>query len=365
MFDAFVGDVDIQKQDLGSEGTDVVSAGVATCGVVGKTTKKARRIEVLSLTMDMFGNVFLRDTPYVMVTHARVFAMLPKDNRFGRWALLYVAALLSYCRQVYSFSSMATWRSVQDKRVSLPVTEHGEPDFAYMESIIRTLERERIDDLKTERERVLKAYLQVSGLTSCSLTAEAKSLLEWIPSHQSFCLGDLFDIHPTAAYKMTNEHLFAQGGQTPVLSNGSSGNGIAGYSSLHPTESGGKITFSDTTTDAAIFYQPDDFIGYPHVQGLYPKGDEAEKWNAESLLYVVALFRKCARGRFDYATKFTRKLAAAMTITLPVTEQGEIDFAYIRAYIRAIMKEAVYKVVAWKDREIAATQQICSSTLQS
>lgn len=359
MFDAFVGDVDIQKQDLGSEGTDVVSAGVATCGVVGKTTKKARRIEVLSLTMDMFGNVFLRDTPYVMVTHARVFAMLPKDNRFGRRALLYVAALLSYCRQVYSFSSMATWRGVQDKSVSLPITEHGEPDFAYMETFIRALEQERLDRLD--------AYFRVSNLDTCVLDAEEeeKSLLGWAPSHKSFCLGDLFDIHPTAAYKMTNAHLFAQGGQTPVLSNGSSGNGIAGYSSLHPTESGGKITFSDTTTDAAIFYQPDDFIGYPHVQGLYPKGNEAEKWNAESLLYVVALFRKCARGRFDYATKFTRKLAAAMTITLPVTEQGEIDFAYIHAYIRAIMKGAVYKVVAWKDREIDATQQICSSTSQN
>lgn len=359
MFDAFVGDVDIQKQDLGSEGTDVVSAGVATCGVVGKTTKKARRIEVLSLTMDMFGNVFLRDTPYVMVTHARVFAMLPKDNRFGRWALLYVAALLSYCRQVYSFSSMATWRSVQDKRVSLPVTEHGEPDFAYMESIIRTLERERIDDLKTERERVLKAYLQVSGLTSCSLTAEEKSLLKRSPSYNSFKLAELFE-SLSGDMDIQKRDLGEEG--VNVVSAGVASYGIVGRTTANARQVCQCSLTMDMFGNVFVRDEPYVMVTHARVFALLPRDS---RFDCESLLYINALLHYCPK-LYSFSAMATWRNVRDLSVNLPVLPgTSEIDFAYIHAYIRAIMKEAVYKVVAWKDREIAATQQICSSTLQS
>ena len=62
---------------------------------------------------------------------------------------------------------------------------------------------------------------------------------------KTFKVGELFDIHPTSAYKMKNDELFASDGTTPVLSNSSVSNGIGGYCGLTPTEQGGMITFSD------------------------------------------------------------------------------------------------------------------------
>ena len=80
----------------------------------------------------------------------------------------------------------------------------------------------------------------------------------------------MFDIHPTKSYGMTNHKLFEHKGLIPVIVNSSTTNGIGGYVDLKPTEKGNMITFSDTTTSDAIFYQSKDFIGYSHVQGLYP-----------------------------------------------------------------------------------------------
>lgn len=52
-------------------------------------------------------------------------------------------------------------------------------------------------------------------------------------------------------------------------------NGIGGYVDLAQTGEGGMITFSDTTPGSkTAFYQPIDFIGYSHVQGLYPYNSE-------------------------------------------------------------------------------------------
>lgn len=155
-----------------------------------------------------------------------------------------------------------------------------------------------------------------------------------------FIVGELFDIHPTKAYKMTNAQLMDDG-DNPVVVNSSYNNGIGGYSSQVVTEKGGMITFSDTTTADAIFYQPNDFVGYPHVQGMYPKGAYAANWKEPQLLFFVAAFRKAAviRG-FDYAYKFTREIASCMEVPLPVDAFGEPNWAYMDEYMSAVVKES-------------------------
>lgn len=155
-----------------------------------------------------------------------------------------------------------------------------------------------------------------------------------------FIVGELFDIHPTKAYKMTNAQLMDDG-DNPVVVNSSYNNGIGGYSSQVVTEKGGMITFSDTTTADAIFYQPNDFVGYPHVQGMYPKGAYGANWKEPQLLFFVAAFRKAAviRG-FDYAYKFTREIASCMEVPLPVDAFGEPDWTYMDEYMSGVMEEA-------------------------
>ena len=156
--------------------------------------------------------------------------------------------------------------------------------------------------------------------------------------YKNFKIGELFDIHPTKRYDLTNNDLFKKNGTTPVITNTSINNGIGGYTSLPATEKGNMITFSDTTTGDAIFYQPDDFIGYSHIQGLYPKKNK-EKWTEKSLLYFLTLFKKLAKGRFDYATKFNRKIVSDMDVSLPINNSGNLDFKYMEQYINDMQNE--------------------------
>jgi len=141
---------------------------------------------------------------------------------------------------------------------------------------------------------------------------------------EKFKVGDLFDIHPTKTYKGNNDDLFDINGKNPVLSNTSINNGIGGYSSKECTEKGNIITFSDTTTADAIFYQPKAFIGYSHVQGMYPYSD---KWTERSLLYFLTVFKKQAIAvGFDYGNKFNRKIASEFIVKLPVKTSQTVDF---------------------------------------
>ena len=152
-------------------------------------------------------------------------------------------------------------------------------------------------------------------------------------------MGDLFEIKPTKAYKLNNANLFSHSGIYPVVTNSSINNGITGYSNFEPTEKGNLITYSDTTTSEGIFYQPNDFIGYSHIQGLYPLRYK-ENWRYGSLMYVVTSLRKAAAGRFNYGNKFNRKIASELIIQLP-TQNGEIDFDFMDAYISELEEERI------------------------
>lgn len=151
----------------------------------------------------------------------------------------------------------------------------------------------------------------------------------------TFPIGELFDIHPTKAYKLTNSSLMEEDGVNPVVVNSSFNNGIGGYTNQENTENGGIITFSDTTSADAIFFQEIDFVGYPHVQGMYPIGKYKDKWSKYSLLFFVSVFRNRALGlNYDYVNKFTRESAKQISIKLPVDETGNPDFLYMESYMK-------------------------------
>ena len=156
---------------------------------------------------------------------------------------------------------------------------------------------------------------------------------------KEFRVGDLFDIHPTKAYKLTNAQLL-DGGDYPVIANSAYNNGIGGYSTKKPTEKSNMVTFSDTVDANTIFYQPNDFVGYPHVQGLYPLM-YADKWNEYTYSFFVSVFRGSAISKgFDYGNKFRRDIAVDLIIKLPATSDGQPDWDYMESYMKAVIEES-------------------------
>ncbi len=268
----------------------------------------------------------------------------PKFDGFNENVALYFISLLCKFQKIYQGVLVRDFeQTFYDSIVYLPTLE-GEISFSYMENVIHELQNESIIKLNN--------YLKLNGLENTELTQEEKDAVLQLRSGEvkwkEFKVGELFDIHPTNAYKLTNSHIFHDDGKNPVVTNSSVNNGITGYSNLSPTERGNMITYSDTTTSEGIFYQPDDFVGYPHVQGLYPKRD-SDKWNEKTLLFFVSLFRKTAGGRFDYANKFNRTIASQMLVSIPITTNGTIDWTFMQNLISAESRLAVRGVVKWKD----------------
>lgn len=241
-----------------------------------------------------------------------------------RKAIRYVITVLqSAVEGKFGYSDCFIGSSMDDLDIKLPSTTDGAPDWAYMESYMANLETKVAESLT---------------MLQAAKDAEKKKVdtREW----GEFRVGELFDIHPTKAYKCTNAELL-DNGETHVVVNSAYNNGVGGLSTLKPTEQGNMITFSDTVDANTIFYQDKPFIGYPHVQGLYPIGIFRKNWTELSLKYFATVFRQKALSiGFDYGNKFRRDIAIKLYVLLPVDKTGQPDWAYMEEYMRKVEEKA-------------------------
>ena len=248
---------------------------------------------------------------------------------------------MGYLKNVFSYNNMGTWTRIKEKKIFLPTNQHGSIDSTYMEDYVNNVQKHQYTRIKD--------YLETNRLDDCTLSPKERDCIQMKNvTFKAISIGSLFDIHPTKAYKATNKDLFKEKGKIPVVANSSVDNGIGGWTNLDATEKGNKVVFSDTTTSDSIFYQPNDFVGYPHVQGLYPY---CNKWSENSLLYFISCFRKSASGLFNYGNKFTRVIASKMNVNLPITKNGDIDYDFMENFVSAQKKLIAKKLICWLEQQ--------------
>lgn len=320
LFEAYLSKDDIQPKNFVEGKIPLVSSGKENNGIIAFVEdEKARLWEANTLTIDMFGKVFYQESPYFAVSHGRVNILLPKISMTKGCLQFIGCAIEKVASQKYAFNEMCTGTKVLKNNIKLPATPDGDPDWAYMESYMANLETKVAESLT---------------MLQAAKDAEKKKVdtREW----GEFRVGELFDIHPTKAYKCTNAELL-DNGETHVVVNSAYNNGVGGLSTLKPTEQGNMITFSDTVDANTIFYQDKPFIGYPHVQGLYPIGIFRKNWTELSLKYFATVFRQKALSiGFDYGNKFRRDIAVKLYIFLPVDKTGQPDWVYMEEYMRKV-----------------------------
>lgn len=351
--------IDAGKLTFSDHGINFIGRTGEFNGIQGKIEKldfAPNPANTITVTVIGYKYVKYQEEPYYCSQN--VNKLTPKFELNHLRALWLMSGISKFVGQYNGQYSGYKLEQLKNAVLYVPIYTDSHIVFDYMESFIRELEMERI--------RELDAYLKASGLNDTELTDEEKDCLEKFEKGEvclkEFRIGELFEIHPTKSYGYTNDKLFSSKGTVPVVVNSSQNNGIGGRVNLEPTEKRIMITFSDTTTAESIFVQDEPFIGYSHIQGLYP---HQKNWSVESLLYFATLFRKNAtQMKFDYANKFNRTKASNMTVSLPVRDD-RIDFYTMETFIRIMEKLCIRSVIAWKNRLIETTKRVVNESAPS
>lgn len=103
------GDFDIQEKHINGRGNYVITSGTTNNGILGKTDVKAKIIKSNTITIDMFGNAVYRHFDYKLVTHARVFSLLPLfDMTFNIG--MFISSAFHFLPIMFGYDRMCTWK---------------------------------------------------------------------------------------------------------------------------------------------------------------------------------------------------------------------------------------------------------------
>ncbi|GAA7163965.1 restriction endonuclease subunit S [Helicobacter pylori] len=371
LFEASNGDFDIQKRHINHKGEFVITAGLSNNGVLGQSDIKAKVFESHSITIDMFGCAFYRSFPYKMVTHARVFSLKPKfeiNHKIG----LFLSTLFFGYPKKFGYENMCSWAKIKNDKVILPLKPIAKTqtlediDFNFMEKFIAELEQCRLAELE--------AYLKAAGLSNTTLSNDEENALNLFNGKnsggggntpcgltwQSFKLGDLFEVLPyKKRFDANKVNIYASKTKDtyPYVVRTSLNNGIRGYlkENTNFLNAGNTISFGQDT--ATMFYQEKPYFTGDKIKILRCKNPNFNKINA---LFFITSLTKAFRNFSWGSASFSVSIIENQNISLPTTQDGGIDFHFMRTFINALMKQTIQGVAEYCDAKIQATKEIIS-----
>ena len=373
LFTAESGDTDLKKVDIENNGVPVITSGVQNYGILGLTTKKAKVIPQNTITVDMFGNVYFRDFEYKMVTHARVFSLIPKQN-ITRSIGLYFQTCLSKHKSKFSYDNMCVFTKLENETIELPIADAGKLDVEFIENYIRQLEADCLQQLE--------AYLIATGLddyvfndkdkktlslSQVDISDEVRHSKNVVEDEQlkfkEFQIDDLFvkkklgHKRPFTKAKDTSDHKTKEF-NLPLINAKMGDNGIMFYGrsqDFDHIEKSIAIIQNGAIATGKVYVQP-QHTGVLWDGYLIQSNFEVDK-ECRRLFYIATCIEKTIRPIFNRDNKATWNRIKGYKIKLPVTDDNTLDFEYMENYIRAVEKLTIKDVIEYKDKMIALTKK--------
>ena len=360
LFKASSGNYDIQQCHINNNGYYVVSSGLRNCGIIGKSDVDARIFDKNTITVDMFGNVFFRDFEYKMVTHARVFSLSYLEKELNVREGLYLSSLLFFFSKLFSYSNMASWDKIKNLVIKMPITDKGDIHYLYMQERIRELEEERI--------RELTAYLQVSGLEDYKLTDEEQEAIDKINNKkvkfEKFKINDVLDWQPQKEIDPLKINLLTieNNVKYPFYGQATINHGVISHESLKENvlnnKTGKPTILVHSNNQNCIYLETPFYLKDGHGATSVLQNDNLNELNAH---YIITCISKVITKKFNYDNKATKIALKNTKISLPVNKNNQIDYDFMKTYIKAIEKLVIKNVVDWRDKQISATKQIVNN----
>ena len=268
-------------------------------------------------------------------------------------ALYLMTSIKKVITKKFSYNEKATKIALKNTYIQLPVNVKEEIDYEYMERYISELEEERISELEK--------YLLASGFENCDLSTEETDALYQFQNNlfrkRKYKIGGktgLFEL--TTTKKKFNANSVTFNGIHPYVARSSMNNGIRGYinQDIKFLNDANTISFGQDT--ATMFFQEKPYFTGDKIKVLKYRD---RPLNSRLACYLIANMRR-AFSSFSWGqTSFNEDILNNVEITMPVTDQGKIDYTFIELFMRAQEKMAIKDVVDWKDKIIETTKSVC------
>ena len=233
--------------------------------------------------------------------------------------LFLVSVIRNVNEGLYSFGESWTGNRLMDTMLPLPATPDGQPDWAYMDAYMSEV---------LKKEEVFAEHL-------ASLTAEAVADGHKLDTSgwKAFRIGELFEIRK--GRRLTKAAQIE--GDTAFIGATMFNNGVTAFiGNNEHVFPGHCLSVCYNGAVGVTFFQKDDFWASDDVNALYSKTAVSDL----CLMFMVPLIEQVGKQNFAYVDKWTQELMAVSEIYLPVTSDGQPDWAWMEQYMQQQMNKA-------------------------
>nr|WP_299546195.1 restriction endonuclease subunit S [uncultured Helicobacter sp.] len=386
----------------------LLTAGEFNQGVKEFISNEEQKIFSNAITIDMFCNSFVHIKPFCCDDNILV---LTAKKQMNQYHLRFISTIIGKDKPKYGYGKQYRIGSLEKHYIPLPVLPtacHTEPlgevssntesrffanaqskaslendkiniesnnyqiAFDYMESYIKTLEAERLQELEAERLQELEAYLKVTGLNDYTLTQKEKEALKAfenlsVPNERErervsgtphevplevgqdsrlkaswesfansalstlaqkeletisakngiewreFKIGDLFKI--STPKRKFNANAIQFNGKYPYVARGDSNNGIRGYIDEDEAFLNDANTISFGQDTATIFYQTSPYFTGDKIKIFTFKMGDLDRYKANFLISTM----KKAFANFSWgSSSFNVDILKNVRVLLPI-----------------------------------------------
>lgn len=157
------------------------------------------------------------------------------------------------------------------------------------------------------------------------------------------------DVFEAAGAKITRPEKLLPG-KYPRVTSSALNNAYEGFYSeclcdmKHASINKGAVITVESAIYGAVYYQPYDFIANPHVSILKSKDIHLDRHTG---LFMAGCIKSAIKNKYNYGYKCSLFRLKREKLVLPVDKQGNIDYDYMRSYMKALYerKNKYYRAV--------------------
>lgn len=258
------------------------------------------------------GQTFYQTEPFWATDDVNV--LYPKFE-MNEYIALFLIPIIFKLGQKYGYVDKWTADKMKETKIPLPSSANAEPDFAYMEQYMKSVEES------------VKSSVSILNTLIGGGTGQGKiNSLQW----HSFKIGDLFpEIVKPEVYHSHEVVEYEDG--IPYIVRSKYNNGmkyrVRKLDSMKVSPSG-VISFG--AENASFFFQPEEWCSGRDIYYV-----NTSQYSEQVCKFLAVCFNKVT-SKYNYSFGLFPDLLKEESIKLPVDECGSPDWAYMEQYIAAV-----------------------------
>ncbi len=295
---------------------------------VGKEQKEKFKIDdgnVITIGLDT-QTVFYQPHPFYTGQNIQVLY----NEYLNKYVAKFIIPLLKMQVSKLSWGGNgATLGRLKRMQLLLPISDDGQPDYAFMEEFIKEREAAKRKQYLDYCQEQLKIF---GGGYSLIHLADK----QW----KSFFIVDVFDTIQRGKRLKTADHLV---GEVPYVSSSALNNGVDNFVSNDK----GVRKFSDCLSLAnsgsvgSSFYEPFEFVASDHITHLKSKA-----FNKYHYLFLATMTGRLSQ-KYNFNREINDKRISREIILLPITDKGEPDYEYMEKYSKNLLCEKIQRYIKY------------------